>query len=1440
MSRIVISDDKSLENLEIRFDHLLLNKDELQQEKERYKPLSDLLDDVPDDFVPTLLIQKDTGKLQKVLEGNDELELFFMIMVLKEKTSDIFQKLKSLKSSLDPDKYLDLLIFILVHDKSLKDDVLNEIKSLSSIPSDGVTDLIISSYSDHQHEIKSPNDTCSYSALFFEALKAENNGETDKAFSMFLTLFEKSGYHSFIYEILKLYLIQYNDIESSKINEFIKKIGESSLNVSFSNLKFLEFMYYYRNNIEDKIESTVSSLAESTDSLYILSVVSPLLFKYEKWHLVGKYYKLIGRKTSGGERTKYLELLADIYENKLDMPDFATEIHKTIVEDDPMSCSISLSRVLSVYEENGQWRDLCDLYRYLADREESNSLKAYYLYKAGDVMHRELKNSTEAKSLLEKSLSFNHSFEVVRTLSEIYLKLHDYDSYLTTLLKELEFSLDKNERIRLLNIIAETYMDKKKDFLSAEKYLLNILEISELHLPTIKKLGKIYYRTRSWKKLTEINNRELNLINDLSDKVNLYYRNGYIYFKELGDMANAAECFMKILEIETDHVPSLLYLEKIYLREKDFTNLIVLYKKLLHSSGSDSETRQYYLTRLAIIYRDNKMVEEAVGMFEKVLELFPENIMAKENLRMLSQKADFSVTSSSSFDDREIEMFAELQERGDPGIIKKQYLERSEESFWKHLYFVWKSDASGVEKPRQMKLTSDEQFVLSILEGEFQVENLLKNSSKRIALMTLVEKYIEEGYYRGVYTVLKYYLNYEPEHKRKVWAVFFRGQDNPDLKEDLENILVNDTDNTYFDIVREILEKLYLKEENYSTVIFLRTVFAKKINDDKERCRFIDESINEFSGKAPSEQMLDLYKLRFKSTEDDGQLVEFAEKYVLFLETAGKQSLVIPTYEELWIKIKTVDIGKKFFEKLCDSGQKARAVEIAKDILNIEWDISFFEKLISIYKEREEFDAAIAEINLKMDTLKEDGCIEKLSELLTDIHISAGYIESAMELFNKTDFADPVEKFDKGFELAELLGKSGHKEDSLQLVEKLHPVREKQAVKRIEVLISSGYELKDEYLLNIETFKELENAIGEDVIEPHRERLVDFFAERGDTDSARKMVERLIEEGNKEQAAAKIKSFGFESYDEAVFNSKIASKEEDRSKEKEILLSILFKSFLIGDSYPSKRLAELEKNNKKGLVLSKCFLRSISGDDQKCESTGISSIDREQLFNFCEFDETDKAIREYASIVSLGGREEIKIVHRPFDNNSQRILFNLLEEIRLATGFEDVKGFWDDKFNGLFEVIPAKVPVFIFGERTVSSDWKTVKFDIIRNAFLIECGMRKYSGIRGLEEMVERLSATLKLEGKEKVRFIKNLRPALQNRILELFNLLEPLPDEKFYSFIKKLHTASFFHAFSFAPDINAIPVYLEEPISFESMESEQFGKVNKFIDQFFFNVGEQ
>jgi len=1428
MSRIVISDDKSLENLDIRFDHLLLNSEELQAERDKFKPIESILDEVPEDFFPTALVSVSGEKALSLLQGDDELELFFMIMLARNQGAELFDKLRSLKEKLESHKYRDLLIFLFFHCDHNKDRIINEIRSVAPHSKDGVADFIISAYSDEANEIKVVKGAEYICASLFEAVKAEKSGDISKAFTLMLELFEKSGYSQFIFEVLKFYLVQYNGISSEQIELFTNKVSESPLTISFSHLKFIEFLYYYRNGVNDKIESSVSALAESTDSVFILNVIAPILYKFQKWHLIGKFYKLSAKKTSGAERTKYLELLADVYENKLDMPDFATEIHKNIVEDDPLSCSISLSRVLSVYEENGMWDDLFNLYNQLSGREADSNLQAYYLYKAGDVLHRELNKSVEARALLEKSLALKHSFEVVRTLSEIYLKMHDYDAYIRTLLKELEFSLEESERIRVLTIIAETYMNNKKDYISAQKYYLNILEISPGHLPTIKKLGKIYYLTKSWKKLTEINFKEIDLIKDLVDTVNLYYRNGSIFFKELGDMERAMECFMEILEIEPDHIPTLLYLEKIYMRKKDIGNLIVLYKRLLEASHTDSETRQYYLTRLGIIYRDSNMSKESADIFKAIIKMFPDNIMARENLRMIEGLADFSGSGNGSFVERDIEHFTDLIKTGDPSNISEQYLKRCDNSLWKDLYFFKKK--GEIPDSSSYRLSPDEQFVINLLERKFSIDNLIKNSSKKTALMLLVEKYLDEKYYKGIQTILKYYLKFEPDNKRKVWAMFFRGLDNPEMKEEFENILMSGSDIECFNIVREILEKIYIKDGDFQTILFLRNAYTRKLSDPVEKCRFIDASIEMLSEQLDSEQLFDLYKLRYKSTPQE-QLESYTAVYESFLKNSGKDSLLVPICEARWEKSKTVENGTKYAQLLINQGNELKALDVLREISKMTDDNSVFELYSGILAGSLDYDASIAEINRRLAEEQNGTFISKLKELLLDIYLAAGYTTNAMELFRNSHYEDMDILFSKGLDLATLMKNAGFIDDSVVMVRSLIALNSEQAERKLTFLIDLKIDLTDDDFNGFTSYRQVKSFFVENMSENCRKIAVKYFFEKGDEEAAAIHITNLIKDGFVEEAGQLINSHIKGDIAKTVMMSKLAWKNGNFDEEKKLLKDIVMNSIIEKETYPLKRLIVLEKDNRRTI----CFLSSImkeSGDENyNCEDSfsRLFSLEMDDVFNLAGFNEIDYLFKEYARIMISGVRDENKISGKPLNGSSHRPLILLLEQIKLATGFEDIHAVFDENLATMFEISPGKIPCIIFGPDSLNTDIRRLKYDILRNVFMAICGVG--------EGIYESMSSTLKLTGKDKVKFIKGMRENLQSRFLEIFNRLESENSEKIRSFVSKLDEASFYYAFAIVPDIRFALMQLNITIEGLNSLDPEVVKFAGFLKKYFFKT---
>ena len=1186
MEKIVIADDSTLANMRVNFRHLLPGSEKIAAKLADFKPLESLTGHVPENFFPSALTSRSAEEALKTLHGDDELELFFMILLSEDAprqqgdaprhvSTDLLKKLKAAKDSISKENYLNLLIVLLIK-FGKSDEVISEIEENLTEP-DPVADLILSFYDEKPREIKETGTLEELCAAFIEAIKAERSGDHNKAFTLMLKVFKGSDLHKFIFEILKLYIMRYSGISPENIAEFTKTVTESPLPVSFTTVKFIEFCYYYKNNIEDKLEETVSILAENTDSVFIINIIAPLLYKYKKWDLVEKFYKLSSQKAVGAEKTMYLELLADIYENKLEIPDFAAEIYREIADEDPLNCTFALSKALSIYEDNGSWEKLADLYTIMAERETEPVFQAAFFSKTGEIFLRRLNDPEKAAEYFEKSLAAKYSFETARMLAGLCIGAKNYERCIEILTTELKNASEKEEKIRILNKLADCRTVQNNETEESEKYLLKILEIDPKNLDAVKKLGLLYGREKNWEKLTETNFKEIDLSRNIAEIAALYYKNGVVFYEEIKDLTRATECFRELLEIIPDHLPSLLYLERIYSKTKDAAGIDLAVSQILDLIGSSqSKTALSYQTILAMILRDRGKTKASCRTFSEILKNHPENLIAKENLRMLEGKADFAniETESIDYNECDFELFLDYVKHNDSSITTDEILKREESSFWKNIYFLYKE---GKKDDSEISLDDKEQFIMSLFNKNFSVNIMIKNSNKKIALMFLVDEYIKTRFFDGISIILSYHLEFEPKIKQKIWSLFFRGCENPNLENDLEELLTTVKDKQSCDIIREILEHIYIKSKDFDTFLSVRNIALQKIEDNKEKCSFIDETIALSEGNISNDRFFDLYKKRINFTSDD-------------------------------------DLGS---------------------FLN--------------------------------------------------------------------------------------------------------------------------------YPENLEHY-----------------------------------IDMLLSEGKYEKADESIKKFITDPFDQTVFFSKTALRRNDREKENEILMPILFEALSKKAPYPLQRLLELNRANKRLSLFIAGSLLSIGEDPEIQKETfpNFFALEKEKVLEFAGFTERERLLGEFTTLLATIP-SRTRITASPLHSNRHRKLVQLIEYIRLSCNFDELEGLWDEEGTvPVKAMIAQQTPCIIFSPVSLKSDFEELKSATLRAAFLLSFGLDSTS-----PETAEKIEPLFKLVGKDKVNLVKSVRSSLQRRMIELLKLLENTDISEIRSFLEKMDRAALWHAFYLDPD---------------------------------------
>lgn len=1340
MEKIIIANDSTIENVKLNFEHFLPDSAKIKENFRTFKPLETLTGKMPENFFPAALTSLSVDEALKTLKGNDELELFFMLLLSENESGDIsgsedvsghvstdnmLEKLIAAKESISKDNYLNLLLFLLLKSEKSKKGIISEIKrNLTS--EDPVANLLLSFYDDSPHEIVETKTTESLCALFFEALKAEKSGDLAKAFSLMLKVFEESGFHTFIFEILKFYIMQYNGIPAEKIADFVEKVTKNALPVSITTVKFVEFIYYYKNGVSNKIEETISALAENTDSVFILNIIAPLLCKYKKWHFVGKFYKFASKKAVGAEKTVYLELLADIYENKLELPDFANEIYKTIAEEDPMNCTFALSKAAIIYEKNESWEKLAALYLLIAEKESEQKTQAAFFYKAGEIFHQKLHKTDSAKDCFEKSITINYSFETARVLAGIYLSIGNHEKYAEIMRSELNISEENDQKIRILERLAAEPTGKVEDYSEIEKYLLEILKLSPKNINALKKLGKIYYNEKKWEQLAEINFKEIDISKDISEIINLYYKNGVIFYENIHDLTRAAECFREVLDINPEHLPTMFYLEKIYSKSNDTKGLIFIYSQISDlNTDIHSKTRLSYLTKLAMIFRDNGHSEKAEKIFMGILKNYPDNMLAKENSRMLKGVADFTNIETQSVDYSEcnFELLIEYIKQKNSTFMTDEILKRENSSFWKELYFLYKE---GCKENTESSIDDKEKFVLSLLEKDFSIDLLVKNSSKKTALLFLVGEYIKAGFFDGISIILDYYLKFEPRNKRKIWSLFFKGCENPELKDELEELLIESDDQQSYEIIREILEHIYIQNGEYKTALFIRNITFQKITDDNEKCLFLDKTIELLGENIAPDQLISLYKNRIKFT-DYKNIDSFLDIYEKSLIEIGQEYLLRPLYEQKWNIEKEYISGKKLIENFIKYKDYPAAKAVAEEFFVQYKSAESLELYLDILIKSG--DVGAAENLIKNETTSADSeTKEKLKRMLFDILIEAGKMDEAFGFFGGTDS-----------EYTEIKGK----------------------------------------------------------------------------------IEEYISSGNFETAEKSIKQFIQDHFSRTIFLSKTARAKKEISEEKNLLESILFEAVLKKEPYPLQRIGELNENNNQRLKLFIESALNFIGGGQAGEIQKFPNIfppKQNDIFNFTEFGDKDCLLKEFTLLTSLL-QTKAKISAKPLHSNDHRILVQLIEYIKLSCGIEELEGLWDDKSEKPYEAVFANIPYIIFGPESLKIDFEKLKFCVIRDSFLLSCGITG-----NFAEIPEKITAALQFTGKDKIKFVKSIKNAFQPRVLELLKLLENTNESEIQSFLSKIEAASFFHTFSISPDIDEAKKQPKE-------------KIEKFLAEFVINT---
>jgi tetratricopeptide (TPR) repeat protein len=347
---------------------------------------------------------------------------------------------------------------------------------------------------------------------------------------------------------------------------------------------------------------------------------------------------------------------ATVHEEALQNAPGAIEHYRQMLEIDARNLD-AVSALERLYQLSEQYENLAAVYLKKAELLENPDESKAYLFRASEIYEQVLERPQDAVGVFRKVLEIDaEDINAIDALIRLFISQSRWEELLAIYEKKIDLVSDPDEKKRLHMEVGTVYEGELKDTPKAIDAYNKVLELDPDDLVAIQRLDHLYLTQGNWQELLTILEREADLAGDPNEVCAYRFRIGELQEKHLNDTAKAVEIYREILDVVSDHQPSLAALDAILHGEKEpiaaaavlepvytaagaYDRLVdVLEVQLRHAS--DNVARVELLHRIAEIYEtalDNPRA--AFDAYSRAMPFDPLNDQTLGNMEKLADVA---------------------------------------------------------------------------------------------------------------------------------------------------------------------------------------------------------------------------------------------------------------------------------------------------------------------------------------------------------------------------------------------------------------------------------------------------------------------------------------------------------------------------------------------------------------------------------------------------------------------------------------------------------------------------------------------------------------------------------------------------------------------------------------------------------------------------------
>ena len=341
------------------------------------------------------------------------------------------------------------------------------------------------------------------------------------------------------------------------------------------------------------------------------------------------------RTTTDPERQLQLARELGHRANSADRPERALEAWKLVERLSPGDLD-ARAALQQLYESSGKWNALSESIRGEIEA-LSPSAKDEKLRLLRDLIpiYRDALglDSMLIQAYAEILTLAPHDPEALTALAELYEASERWNDLIQVLDRQAQIATDPEAQIALHLRAADLWVERFGNLNQATRPLEQVIALQPDHDDALSRLKEIYTKKRKWAALFNVLGKEAELAADPSDRLEKKIEMAELCTSHLHQNAVAIRLWKEILEEAPDTPGALDALEQLAEREKEWETLAVILRR--RAEQSDGQPAQgEVLQRLGVVLMERlSRPEEAVTVWEQLLERDPDNSRVRRTLR---------------------------------------------------------------------------------------------------------------------------------------------------------------------------------------------------------------------------------------------------------------------------------------------------------------------------------------------------------------------------------------------------------------------------------------------------------------------------------------------------------------------------------------------------------------------------------------------------------------------------------------------------------------------------------------------------------------------------------------------------------------------------------------------------------------------------------------